>query len=213
MKTVMSPPQRQELRGHDETRLTGDPFGVSAHDPPRSTARNRRASPRPANFLPLGVMSSGIERGPAKVLPFGSPGLGGVSPVGSPSSPRYLDLGTPLRGVSRPLTPMNQSHGQSTPIPCEGKENVDVDGEINHISTRLAYFSTLKKSFEDDKNRLDVVEKEIGVTVQEGGDLEGLFEEESILMQRIQDFEKDQIVRDREIFGHRIRIKELLNVE
>jgi hypothetical protein len=81
------------------------------------------------------------------------------------------------------------------------------------IEIRLAYFASLKQAFEDDKGRLDVVEKEIAERIRDGGELEELFEEEEVMLGRILEFEGGQVERVREVYELRVRIKELLFVE
>jgi hypothetical protein len=78
------------------------------------------------------------------------------------------------------------------------------------IEIRLAYFASLKQAFEDDKGRLDVVEKEIAERIRDGGELEELFEEEEEMLGRILEFEGGQVERVREVYELRVRIKELL---
>jgi hypothetical protein len=159
---------------------------------PRSLVRNRRASPRPAIFGGIGGM---IGIGPATILPF-------ASPVPSPRSHSV----TPLR-LSRPLTPLNQWGSPA------GQVNPSIEDEITHIETRLSHHATQNKSHEANKARLELVEREIGERVADGGDLDELLGEEEVLISRILEFEGDGVGRGMEVLKLSRRIKDLLEVE
>jgi hypothetical protein len=139
-----------------------------------------------------------IGIGPASILPFASP---------VPSSPRSHSV-TPLR-LSRPLTPLNQ-RGSSV-----GQENpsIEVEDEITHIETRLSHHATQNKSHEADKARLELVEREIGERIADGGDLYEFLGEEEVLISRILEFEGDGVGRGMEVLKLSGRIKDLLEVE